>query len=219
VTLLVKICGLSTPETLDAALAAGADMVGLVFFAASPRCLTLAAARDLAARVEGRAAVVALAVDLDDAALGAIVDAVAPDWLQLHGGETVERVAAVRKRFGREVMKAVGVGSPSDLAAVRTYAAVADAVLVDAKPPAGASRPGGLGVAFDWSIVAGLDLEVPWLLSGGLRPGNVGEALRISGAPGVDVSSGVETAPGIKSAELIRAFIANARSFAHEGVA
>jgi phosphoribosylanthranilate isomerase len=218
VTPIVKICGLSTPETLDAALAAGADMVGLVFFPRSPRYLALDQGRALAARVGGRAAVVALTVDMDDAGLGEIVDAVAPDWLQLHGRETPERVAAVRRRFGREVMKAVGVGTSADLAAVRAYAAVADAVLLDAKPPAGATRPGGLGATFDWSIAAGLDLDVPWLLSGGLRPGNVAEALRVTGASGVDVSSGVETAPGVKSPELIRAFIANARSFAHEAI-
>ena len=217
-TPIVKICGLSTPETLDAALAAGADMVGLVFFPRSPRYLALDQGRALAARVGGRAAVVALTVDMDDAGLGEIVDAVAPDWLQLHGRETPDRVAAVRKKFGREVMKAVGVGASADLDAVRAYAGVADAVLLDAKPPTGATRPGGLGATFDWSIAAGLDLDVPWLLSGGLRPGT---SPRRSGRPARPVStfpSGVETAPGVKSPELIRAFVANARSFAHETI-
>jgi phosphoribosylanthranilate isomerase len=215
---LIKICGLSTAETLDAALAAGADMVGFVFFPKSPRYLTIDRARELVDRVEGRAAVVALAVDMDDAGLGAIVEQVAPDWLQLHGTEAIDRVAEVRRKFGREVMKAVGVSTAADLAAARSYAAVADAILLDAKPPAGATRPGGLGLSFDWSIAAGFDLDVPWLLSGGLRPGNVAAALRVSGASGVDVSSGVETAPGVKSPDLIRAFIANARAAVHETV-
>ena len=218
-TPIVKICGLSTPETLDAALAAGADMVGLVFFAKSPRYVSLARAGELAARVEGRAAVVALAVDMDDQDLAAIIEQVSPDWLQLHGRETPERVAAIRSRFGREVMKAVGVATRDDLALIRAYADAADAILLDAKAPPEATRPGGLGATFDWSIAAGFDLDLPGLLSGGLRPGNVAQALRVSGARGVDVSSGVETSTGVKSPDLVRAFIANARSFAHEGVA
>jgi phosphoribosylanthranilate isomerase len=213
---LVKICGLSTPETLEAALAAGADMVGFVFFAKSPRNVTLTKAATLAKQVRGRSEVVALTVDMGDAELASVVDAVQPDWLQLHGGEGLERVKAVRAAHGRQVMKAVPVGSTVDLAIAERYAKVADRLLLDAMPPKGATRPGGLGVSFDWSIVAGFDPDVPWLISGGLRPGNVAEALRVTGAAGVDVSSGVETAPGVKSPELIRAFIANARAHARE---
>jgi phosphoribosylanthranilate isomerase len=209
--LIVKICGLSTAETLEAALAAGADMVGLVLFERSPRAVSLEAAAALARRVAGRAEVVALTVDLDDAGLAAVVETVAPDWLQLHGAETPERVAAVRARFGRPVLKAVGIAAAADLAAARAHAETADALLLDAKPPAGAGRPGGHGAVFDWSVARGFSSDVPWLLSGGLRPGNVGEAIAATGASGVDVSSGVETAPGVKSPELIRAFVAAAR--------
>jgi phosphoribosylanthranilate isomerase len=209
--LIVKICGLSTAETLEAALAAGADMVGLVLFERSPRAVSLEAAAALARRVAGRAEVVALTVDMDDAGLAAVVETVAPDWLQLHGAETPERVAAVRARFGRPVLKAVGIAAAADLAAARAHAEAADALLLDAKPPAGAGRPGGHGAVFDWSVARGFSSDVPWLLSGGLRPGNVGEAIAATGASGVDVSSGVETAPGVKSPELIRAFVAAAR--------
>jgi len=218
VTLLVKICGLSTPETLDAALSAGADMVGFVFFARSPRHLSLERGAQLAKQVAGRAEVVALTVDMNEEDLDALVQAVHPDWLQLHGVESVDQVAAVRAAFGLQVMKAVPIAGPSDLERAERYMTVADRLLLDAKPPKGATRPGGLGATFDWSIVSGFDPDVPWLLSGGLRPGNVAEALRVSGASGVDVSSGVETAPGVKSPELIRAFIASARAFAHEAV-
>jgi len=218
VTLLVKICGLSTPETLDAALSAGADMVGFVFFARSPRHLSLERGAALAKQVAGRAEVVALTVDMNEEDLDALVQAVHPDWLQLHGVESVDQVAAVRAAFGVQVMKAVPIAGPSDLERAERYMTVADRLLLDAKPPKGATRPGGLGATFDWSIVSGFDPDVPWLLSGGLRPGNVAEALRVSGASGVDVSSGVETAPGVKSPELIRAFIASARAFAHEAV-
>jgi phosphoribosylanthranilate isomerase len=213
---IVKICGLSTPETLEAALAAGADMVGLVFFAKSPRHVTLERGAALARQAAGRAEVVALTVDMSDTELGALVDAVHPDWLQLHGGEGLDRVAAIRKLTGRQVMKALPISDRTDLPLAARYAKVADRLLFDARPPQAATRPGGLGVAFDWSVVAGFDPEVPWLLSGGLRPGNVAEALRISGASGVDVSSGVESASGVKSPELIRAFIANARAFSRE---
>jgi phosphoribosylanthranilate isomerase len=216
VTPIVKICGLSTPETLEAAIAAGADMVGLVFFPKSPRHLSQERGAALARQVAGRAEVVALTVDMENAELGSLVEAVRPDWLQLHGGEGVERVKAIRAAFGCQVMKAIPVGSAADLAVADRYMKVADRLLLDAIPPKGATRPGGLGTTFDWSIVAGFDPDVPWLLSGGLRPGNVAEAMRITGASGVDVSSGVETAPGVKSPELIRAFVANARAFARE---
>jgi len=215
-SLTVKICGLSTEETLDAALAAGADMVGFVFFPRSPRFVTTEVAARLADRARGRAEIAALAVDMDDAELGAVIDAVAPDWLQLHGRETAERVADIRRRFKRRTMKAIGVGAAADLAAAESYAAVADMLLIDAKPPKDATRPGGNGQTFDWRIVRGFAPAVPYLLSGGLTPANVAEAIRITGATGVDVSSGVESAPGRKDPALIRAFIANARAAARQ---
>jgi phosphoribosylanthranilate isomerase len=208
---LVKICGLSSPETLAAALDAGVERVGLVFFPRSPRNVDLTRAAALAAQARGRAAVVALTVDADDAALDAIAGAVAPDMIQLHGHESAERVAAVRARVGRPVVKVIGVSSAADLDAVPTYLGVADEIMFDAKPPKGAALPGGNGVAFDWHLLAALDLSVPFMLSGGLGPHNVGEALRITRAPAVDVSSGVETAPGVKSPDLIAAFVRAAR--------
>ncbi|QFR34043.1 phosphoribosylanthranilate isomerase [Ancylobacter sp. TS-1] len=211
-SLEIKICGLSTAETLDAALGAGADMVGMVFFAPSPRHLDLAAAATLAARARGKAGIVALTVDADDATLAAIVDAVRPDMLQLHGKESPERVAAIRARFGLPVMKAIGIATREDLAALAAYEAVADRLLLDAKPPKGAVLPGGNGVAFDWNLVAGLDLARPFMLSGGLDPENVASAVRLIQPPGVDVSSGVERAPGIKDPERIVAFLRAARA-------
>ncbi|GGH07872.1 N-(5'-phosphoribosyl)anthranilate isomerase [Alsobacter metallidurans] len=208
---LVKICGLRTPETVEAAIAAGADMVGLVFFPRSPRNVSIAEAKALRERVGGRALVVALTVDADDALLDAIRDEVRPDIIQLHGHETPERTAATKARTGLPVMKAIGVAEAGDLAQVPAYAAVSDRILFDAKPPRGAVLPGGNGVAFDWRLLAGLDLAKPFMLSGGLEPGNVAEALRITGAPGVDVSSGVERAPGDKDPERIAAFVKAAR--------
>lgn len=210
-SLIVKICGLSTEETLDAALAAGADMVGLNFFPPSPRFIPLDTARRLAARARGRAEIVALCVGMDDADLSEIVAAVKPDWLQLHGKDSPERTAAVR-RFPAKVMKAVHIATAADLAAARAYADAADRLLLDATPPKGAVLPGGNGAPFDWTLLRGFRPAKPYLLSGGLTPGNVAEAIRISGAPGVDVSSGVETAPGRKDPDLIRAFIAAARA-------
>lgn len=208
---LVKICGLSTEDTLAAALDAGAERVGFVFFPRSPRAVTPARAATLAALARGRAAVVALTVDADDAALAALVETVAPDMLQLHGSESPERVAAVRRRFGLPVVKVLGIAAAADLAPVPAHAAVADEIMFDAKPPKGAVLPGGNGVAFDWRLLAALDLSVPFMLSGGLGSHNVGEALRVTRAPAVDVSSGVETAPGVKSPDLIAAFIRAAR--------
>jgi phosphoribosylanthranilate isomerase len=213
-TLLVKICGLSTPETVDAALEAGADMIGLVFFPPSPRFVTPEQAAPLAARARGRAAVTVLTVDMDEAGIAAIVDAVRPDWLQLHGHESPEQVAALRRRFGLPAMKAVGIREAADLAAVAAYRGVADRILLDAKPPKGATRPGGNAIAFDWAILDGFDPGLPWMLSGGLDPGNVGEAVARTRPPGVDVSSGVETAPGLKDAGLIAAFVKAARGAA-----
>ena len=213
-TLLVKICGLSTPDALDVALDAGADLVGFVFFPPSPRHLGFAVARTLGERVQGRAQKVALSVDADDTSLAGSIEALRPDFLQLHGTETPTRVAAVKKRFGLPVMKAIAVETPSDLAAVAAYAGIADRLLFDARPPRAATRPGGLGKSFDWRLLEKLDPGLPFTLSGGLDAGNVAEALRITGAGAVDVSSGVERAPGLKDPEKIRAFIAAAREAA-----
>jgi phosphoribosylanthranilate isomerase len=210
-SLIVKICGLSTEETLDAALAAGADMVGFNFFPKSPRFVRPSRAAELAARVADRAEIVAVSVDMDDAGLTEIVQTIRPDWLQLHGSENAERIAHVRKRFGRQVMKAIPIAERSDLDRALAFSRVADRLLLDAKPPKDAILPGGNGAPFDWTLLHGFDPDVPYLLSGGLAPGNVAEALRATGAPGVDVSSGVETAPGRKDPALIRTFIANAR--------
>ena len=213
---LVKICGLSTPDALDAALAAGADLVGLVHFPKSPRHVGLAEGRALSSRARGRALRVALVVDADDALLSDVVEALDPDLLQLHGAETPERVAAIGARFGRPVMKAIGIAEERDLAAIPAYAAVADRLLLDAKPPAASELPGGNGLAFDWRLVAasGLGRLDPgaFMLSGGLTPGNVAAAVELTGARAVDVSSGVETRPGRKDPEKIAAFVAAARA-------
>ena len=210
-TLLVKICGLSTPETLDVALENGADLVGFVFFAPSPRNVGIEQARALGARAKGRAGKVALSVDADDALLDAVVEALAPDMLQLHGKENPARVTALRQRHGLPVMKAIPVETQGDLAAVARYATVADRLIFDARAPREATRPGGLGKPFDWHVLQALDLAVPFMLSGGLDAGNVAEALRITRAGGVDVSSGIERAPGEKDPDKIRAFIRAAR--------
>jgi phosphoribosylanthranilate isomerase len=210
--LLVKICGLKTPAALDAALEAGADMVGFVFFPPSPRNLGIEASRLLGEQVRGRAKKVALSVDATDAELDRVVEALKPDMLQLHGKETPERVAAVRSRFHRPVMKALPIEQRSDLAPIRLYERVTDWLLFDGRAPRDATRPGGLGKAFDWALLENLDVKIPYMLSGGLDAGNVAEALRITRAPAVDVSSGVERAPGEKDVEKIRAFIRAARA-------
>jgi phosphoribosylanthranilate isomerase len=215
-SLIVKICGLSTPATLDVALEAGADMVGFVFFAPSPRHLGLERARELGAQVRGRAGKVALTVDADDATLGNIVETLRPDLLQLHGKETVARIRDIKRTFGLPVIKAVGVETSADLTALPGYAAVADRILFDAHPPKDATRPGGLGVPFDWRLLENLALGIPFMLSGGLTAGNLAEALRITRAGGVDVSSGVESAPGLKDADMIRDFIRAARAAEHQ---
>lgn len=211
-SLLVKICGLKTPDALDAALVEGADMVGFVFFKPSPRHVTPDEARALGARVRGRARKVALSVDADDAELAENVAALSPDLLQLHGQESPERVAMVRARFGLPVMKAIPVAVRDDLASVSRYAAVVDWLLFDARAPREATRPGGLGQPFDWRLLQGLDIAVPFMVSGGLDAGNVAEAVRLTRAAAVDVSSGVERAPGVKDPEKIRAFIRAARA-------
>jgi phosphoribosylanthranilate isomerase len=210
-SLLVKICGLKSPDALDAALGAGADLVGLVFFSPSPRNVPVAAARALGERVRGRAGKVALTVDADDAMFEAIVDTLSPDMLQLHGHETPERVGALKEKFGLPVMKAIPVETKADLAAVASYANVADRLLFDARAPREATRPGGLGRTFDWYLLENLQPGIPFMLSGGLDAGNIVEALKITRAPGVDVSSGVERAPGEKDAEKIQKFVRAAR--------
>ena len=218
-SLLVKICGLKTPDALDAALEAGADMVGFVFFPPSPRDLGIEAARLLGEQLQGRAKKVALSVDATDAELDRVVEALKPDMLQLHGKETPERVAAVRSRLHLPVMKALPIEQKSDLAPIRLYEKVADWLLFDGRAPREATRPGGLGKTFDWSLLQHLDLGVPFMLSGGLDAENLVEALRITQAPAVDVSSGVERAPGEKDVEKIRAFILAARGAAPAPIA
>ena len=210
----IKICGLSTAATLTAALDAGTDLVGFVFFPKSPRHLTLEAAAPLALVAGLRALTVALTVDADDDALDAIVAGIAPHMLQLHGHETPERVAAIKARFGLPVMKAIGVSGPNDLAAVHRYAGVADRLLFDAKPPAGADLPGGNGQAFDWDLLKAVRLDAPFMLSGGLDARNVVEAAVRTGCGAVDVSSGVESAPGHKDPAKIAAFVRTLRSAA-----
>ena len=211
-SLIVKICGLSTRETLDVALDAAADMVGFVFFPPSPRHLKLDVARSLGEAVKGRAAKVALTVDADDATLAGIVEALHPDLLQLHGRETPVRLDDIKRKFGLPVMKALPVETAADLAVLPDYRVVADRILFDARPPKEATRPGGLGAAFDWHLLENLDLTLPFMVSGGLHAGNVAEAVRLTHAGGVDVSSGVERAPGVKDPEMIRAFIRVARA-------
>ncbi|MGA7071338.1 phosphoribosylanthranilate isomerase [Bradyrhizobium sp.] len=211
-SLIVKICGLSTRETLDVALDSGADMVGFVFFPPSPRHLSLAIARDLGQAVERRAAKVALTVDADDATLAGIVDALQPDLLQLHGHETAARLRDIKRKFALPVMKALPVETAADLAALPGYVDLADRILFDARAPKEATRPGGLGAVFDWHVLENLDLKLPFMVSGGLHAGNVAEAIRVTGAGGVDVSSGVESVPGRKDPEMIRAFIRAGRA-------
>ena len=210
-SLRVKICGLTRPDHVAAAVQAGAAYVGFVLFPKSPRNLTLAQARDLALEVPAGVARVALTVDMAEADLDAAVAALPLDMIQLHGHETPEDVARVRARYGLPVMKAVGVADEGDLPALDDFLQVADQVLVDAKPPKGAPVPGGNGVAFDWRLIANRRWPRPWMLAGGLTPGNLTEAVRLTGAKQVDVSSGVESAPGVKDPALIRAFLTAAR--------
>jgi phosphoribosylanthranilate isomerase len=210
-SLIVKICGLSTPEALDVALEEGADMVGFVFFEPSPRNISPATARALGARVEKRGKKVALTVDADDSELSEIVGALSPDFLQLHGKESPERVATLKERFGLPIIKALGVEAKSDFEQVKEYAAVANWLLFDAKAPAEATRPGGLGKPFDWVLLGGAVPNKPIMLSGGLDARNIEEALKITRVPAVDVSSGVESSPGKKDVRKIREFIWAAR--------
>ncbi|WP_024509554.1 phosphoribosylanthranilate isomerase [Bradyrhizobium sp. ARR65] len=211
-SLLVKICGLSTRETLDAALGAGADMVGFVFFPPSPRHVSLEAARELGGEVRGRAKKVALTVDADDATLSDLVQALKPDILQLHGRESAARVTDLKRKFGLEVMKALAVETIADLAVLPDYAVVCDRILFDARAPKGATRPGGLGAVFDWHVLENLDIKPPFMVSGGLSADNVAQAVRVTRAGGVDISSGVERAPGVKDPAMIERFIRAARA-------
>jgi phosphoribosylanthranilate isomerase len=211
-SLIVKICGLSTRETLDVALDAAADMVGFVFFPPSPRHIDLPTISKLADMARGRAEIVVLTVDAEDELLDQILQQVRPDWLQLHGSESVDAVTAVKQAFGVRVMKALPIAVRGDLDRIPRYAGVADRILFDARPPKEATRPGGLGAVFDWHVLENLDLALPFMVSGGLHAGNVAEAVRVTRAGGVDVSSGVESVPGRKDPEMIRAFIRAARA-------
>ncbi|ORE93834.1 phosphoribosylanthranilate isomerase [Aurantimonas sp. 22II-16-19i] len=202
----VKICGLSTPDTLDAALARGASHVGFVHFARSPRHLAVEPMAELVRLVAGRAATVIVTVDPDDALLARFAEEVRPDWLQLHGKEAPERAAEVKARTGLKVMKALPVAEAADLGAVAAYRSVADRILLDSRRPKGSNLPGGNGVAFDWRLLDALDPDLPYMLSGGIDAENVAEALAIARPSGIDVSSGVESAPGVKDVARIHAF-------------
>lgn len=215
----VKICGVNSPEAADAVASAGADFAGLVFFPPSPRHVGYEQAASLAWRLRSRCRVVALLVDAGDAQIEAAVKAARPDMIQLHGGETPERVAAIRHRFGLPVMKAIAVAEAADLVSAAAYEQVSDMLLFDAKVPATASRPGGHGAAFDWQLLHGRKFSRPWLLGGGLNDENVARAIGVCDPPGVDCSSGVESAPGVKDAHRIREFAAAARSAHFAGAA
>ena len=206
----VKICGINSAAAAEAVLRAGAEFGGLVFFAKSPRNLSLEQGKVLADQMRGRLKLVALVVDEDDAALARIVKDIKPDFFQLHGKETVARTAEIRSRFQIPVIKVIAVAEKHDLKQASAYEPVADMLMFDAKAPQSATRPGGHGMAFDWQMLGGLKLSRPWFLAGGLNPENVGRAIAVSGAALVDVSSGVESAPGVKSESLIGSFVAAA---------
>ena len=207
----VKICGISTVDDVRACAGAGANYMGLVFFEKSPRNITIPAARDLALAAPVGLAKVALVVNPSDAELDAIAGTVPLDMIQLHGRETPERVAEVKARYGLPVMKAVGIADANDLPKLESFFGVADQILVDAKPPKGGELPGGNGLSFDWRLIAGRRWPCPWMLAGGLTPENVAEAVKMTGTKQVDVSSGVEDAPGQKNAELIQKFVQSSR--------
>ena len=209
--LVIKICGIKTPDILETAIAAGADMVGFVHFPRSPRHVSIEAIGDLISAARGRVETCVLLVNPDNSCV-AEVAALAPDCIQLHGPETPHRVETIRAEAGIEIVKALPIGSAEDVARVADYLDIADRILLDAKPPKGADRPGGLGESFDWSLLDTLDPSVSFMLSGGLTPQTVAEAVRTVKPYGVDVSSGVESAPGVKDKRLIEAFIRNARA-------
>ena len=208
----IKICGLTTAATLDAAIGARADYVGLNFFPPSPRHVSPKDAAALGARAEGRIGRVGVFVDAGDALLGEAVEAARLDILQLHGAETPERAAQIKARFGLPVWKVLAVASSDDVERAVAYRDVADLILFDAKTPRGSAMPGGMGLAFDWSLVAHWKGPLPWGLAGGLTPANVAQAVQLTGAPLVDTSSGVESAPGVKDVDKIAAFCKAARS-------
>ncbi|QGA56950.1 phosphoribosylanthranilate isomerase [Brucella sp. 2280] len=215
----IKICGLKTPEAVAAALDGGATHIGFIFFPKSPRHITPDAAARLRAAATGRAVAVAVTVDADDETLDEIVKTVRPDMLQLHGGETPERVRFLKERYNLPVMKAFSIREAGDLEAIAPYRGIADRFLFDAKPPKGSELPGGNGISFDWNLLAALDADIDYMLSGGLNADNIAEALLKTGAPGIDISSGVECAPGEKDVRLIENFFqavadANAQPFA-----
>ncbi|RKF16469.1 phosphoribosylanthranilate isomerase [Roseovarius spongiae] len=207
----IKMCGLTRPNDIADAVRAGAGYVGFNFFARSPRYIAPEIARALALETPEGVAKVSLTVDADDAALDALTAVVPLDMLQLHGSESPERVAAIKARYGLPVMKVIGISDTADLALIDAYALVADQLLVDAKPPKGADRPGGNATAFDWGLIAGRRWSVPWMLAGGLTPANVAEAIRATGARQLDVASGIESAPGVKDAALMQEFAGAAR--------
>jgi phosphoribosylanthranilate isomerase len=209
--LIIKICGIKTPEMLDATIAAGADMVGFMHFARSPRHATIEQLGTLISEARGRIETCVVLVNPDNSCV-AEVAALGPDWIQLHGPETPHRVEAIRAEAGVEILKALPIGSAEDVAHVAGFIDIADRILLDAKPPKGADRPGGLGDTFDWSLLKALDPSIPFMLSGGLTPQTVADAIRTVRPFGIDVSSGVESAPGVKEKMLIEAFIRNARA-------
>lgn len=220
---LIKICGLTEPEGLRATIEAGADLAGFVLFSRSPRFLSPEAAARLLAPARGRIKSVALLVDPDDAEAGLAMQALQPDWLQLHGNESPARVATLKARFDVKIIKALGVAGPADLVTAAAFDGIADLLLLDARPPAGAARPGGHGVTFDWTLLGAIQATTPFLLAGGLNPANVAEAIRAARAiprfRGLDVSSGVEHSPGLKDASAIAAFVRGARDAAGDPVA
>lgn len=211
-TLDIKICGLKTPEAVDAALAGGASHIGFIFFEKSPRNVSAEAAARLRKRALGKAQAVAVSVDATDDVLDAIVEAMKPDMLQLHGTESPERVRAVKARYGLSVMKALSIRDAADIAGIDPYRGIADRFLFDAKPPKGSELPGGNGIAFDWRLLSGLDDKVDYMLSGGLNAANIGAALSAVSPRGIDISSGVESAPGEKNPDLIREFFSAVRT-------
>ncbi|RUZ77302.1 phosphoribosylanthranilate isomerase [Mesorhizobium sp. M7A.F.Ca.US.006.01.1.1] len=211
-TLDIKICGLKTDAAMAAALADGASHVGFIFFAKSPRYVEPAEAGRLRETARGKAMAVAVTVDASDAFLDEIVAKMQPDMLQLHGAETPDRVAEVKARYGLPVMKALPISEAADLERIKPFIGMADRFLFDAKPPKGSELPGGNGVTFDWHILAGLDGSVDYMLSGGLNAANIGDALRLADPPGIDISSGVESAPGVKDPALIEQFFRAVRA-------
>lgn len=209
--IVVKICGIKDPDILETAITAGADMVGFVHFMRSPRHATIEEIGDLISAARGRVQTCVLLVNPDNSCV-AEVAALGPDFIQLHGPETPHRVETIRAEAGVEIIKALPIGTAEDVAHVADFVEIADRILLDAKPPKGADRPGGLGTAFDWNLLKALDPSIPFMLSGGLTPDNAAEAIRAVRPYGVDASSGMETAPGVKDKRLIEAFVRNVRA-------